>query len=340
MLSIHPELPQTQIPYSSHPRRRFIKVLGGLGLACALPGCESSDKPIAIASHIWVGYEPMFLAQREGWLDKNQVQIVETVAATESMQALATGKAQAAALTLDEVFKARQDGQKLTVVLIYDISAGADMLVARSGIAKLTDLKGQRIGYEQSSVGELLLSEILIASGLSRDEVKLVPLSVEKHVDAWKNKQFDAVVTYEPVASELLAQGTHKLFDSRQIPNTIIDVLAIRTDVLESHASAIRHLIQNHFKALEYITKNPQDSAYRMAEHLKLKSSEVMPAFKGLLLPDAAYNRRLMSGATPELLVTARKLSAVMAKYQLLKQEDSLSLLIRDDFLPTYTTGK
>lgn len=322
-------------------RRHFIKTLGGIGVACTLPACERfADHPISVASHVWVGYEPMFLARSEGWLDEKQVRLIETTAATESLQALAEGKVDGAALTLDEVFKARQDGQKLTVVMIYNISAGADMLLARTGIATLAELKGQRVGFEPSSVGELLLSEVLLAAGLGRDDVKLVPLSVDKHLDTWQRDALDAVITYEPVASELLAQGAHKLFDSRQVPNTIIDVLAMRTHLLDTHASAIRHLVQSHFKALDHLTRNPQDAAYRMASHLKLKAADVLPAFKGLVLPDAAYNRRLLTGTTPELLGTARKLSAVMVKSQLLKQDDSLSSLIRADFLPTDAPGR
>ena len=277
MLAMNLNILQSQLLTAGDSRRRFIKAISGLGLACALPGCKS---------------------------------------------------------------KARQDGQKLTVVMIFDISAGADMLIARTGLATLADLKGQRIGYEQSSVGELLLSEILTTANLSRDDVKLVPLSVDKHLAAWQRNELDAAVTYEPVASDLLEHGAHKLFDSRQIPNTIIDVLAIRSDLLESQASAIRHLAQSHFKALDHLKRNPQDAAYRMAEHLMLKAGDVTPAFKGLLLPDATYNRRLMAGATPELLATARKLSAVMVKNQLLKQDDSLNSLIRADFLPTDTTNK
>jgi NitT/TauT family transport system substrate-binding protein len=277
----------------------------------------------------------MFLASREGWLDARQVRLHETNAATESLQALADGKVDAAALTLDETFKARQDGQMLTVVMIFDISAGADMLLARPGIATLAELKGQRVGFEQSSVGELLLAEILRAGSLSRDDLKLVPLSVDKHLAAWRQNELDAVVTYEPVASDLLEQGAHRLFDSRQIPNTIVDVLAIRNDRLELNAAAIRHLLQSHFKALDHLRRNPQDAAYRMASHLKLPALDVLPAFKGLVLPDAANNYRLLAGAKPELLATARKLSAVMVRSGLLKQDDSLDALIRADFLPT-----
>ena len=61
-----------------------------IGLALMLPGCGwLADKPVTIASGIWVGYEPMFLARNEGWLDTKLVHLVETASATESLQALA-----------------------------------------------------------------------------------------------------------------------------------------------------------------------------------------------------------------------------------------------------------
>lgn len=335
-------MPRPSPPFETgRSRRRFIKALGGLGVACALPACESgSPQPMPVAAHIWVGYEPMFLAKREGWLDETQVRLVETKDATESIRALAEGRVIGAALTLDEVFKARQDGQKLSVVMIYNISAGADMLVARPGLSSLAELKGRRIGFEPSSVGELLLSEILLAARLSRSDVQLVPISVDNHVAAWLRGELDAAVTYEPVASALLALGAHSLFDSRQLPNTIIDVLVIRSDQIDRHASAIRHLLQTHFKALDHLTRNPHDAAYRMADHLKLLAADVMPAFKGLVLPDAAYNRRLLGGPQPELLRTAGKLSGLMVRSQLLKQDDALNDLIRADFLPTDPPGR
>jgi hypothetical protein len=40
------------------------------------------------------------------------------------------------------------------------------------------------------------------------------------------------------------------------------------------------------------------------------------------------------------LLLTARKLSAIMVKSQLLKEDDSLNSLIRADFLPSTAPGR
>jgi NitT/TauT family transport system substrate-binding protein len=318
------------------PRRQFINAAAGLALAQTLPGCAwLVEQPVAIAVHVWAGYEPMFLARSEGWLEESKVRLVETASATDSLQALAEGRVAGAALTLDEVFKARENGLPLSVVLIFDISAGADMLVVRPGITRLADLRAQRIGFEQGAVGELMLAEVLRSAGLSKSDVTRVPLTIDRQPEAWQRQQVDALITYEPMASQLLALGALRLFDSRQIPNTIVDVLAIRSDALDAgHASAVRHLLAGHFRALDHLARNPQDAAYRMARHLNLPADQVMRAFKGLVLPDATNNYRLLAGASPALLVSARKLSAIMVNSELLKKDDPLSALIRADFLP------
>ena len=75
-----------------------------------------------------------------------------------------------------------------------------------------------------------------------------------------------------------------------------------------------------------------------MAPHMNLAATEVLPAFKGLLLPDVANNHHILSVSPPELLETARKVSAIMVEAGLLPHDDSLKDMIRSDFLP-YDAG-
>jgi len=318
-------------------RRLFLGSVCGAVLSHALAGCAGwGDEPVAIAAHVWPGYEPMFLAQREGWLDVRKVRLVESSSATDSLQALMAGRVDGAALTLDEVLKARGRGLPLSVVMVFDISAGADMLVVRPDIRQLSDLKGRTVCFEQGAVGELMLYEILRAAGLKREDVKAITLPIDWHLDAWRGGEVDAVVSYEPVASQLLARGGVRLFDSRRVPDAIVDVLAIRSDVLDRrHANAIRLLLEGCFRALVHLQHNPQDAAYRMVEHLQMaRAGDVLAAFRGLVLPDLANNRRLLAGESPALLANARNLVTLMVGNGLLEREDDLASLIRPDYLP------
>lgn len=308
-------------------------------LMLTMQGCHwQSDKPITIAAHVWVGYETLFLARSENLLDKKLVNLTETTSPTDSLQALLDGRVDGAALTLDEVLRGRSMGLPLTVLMVFDISAGADALIARSSIKQLADLKGRRIGYEPGTLGALMLTEMLRTAGLKKEDVKLVELTIDKQVDAWTHDRVDALVSYEPVMGQLMAKDAHKLFDSRQIPDTIVDVLAIRSDVLDvAHATAIRQLISAHFAELDHINHNPHDASYRMAAHLNLPETEVMSSFKGLLQPEIVNNRRLLTGNPPPILAAARRISSLMVEEKLLPHDENLEMLIRADFLSEVT---
>lgn len=315
---------------------RLLALVAALVFVPMLSGCgRAGDRPVSVAAHVWVGYEPMFLARNEGWLDAKKVRLVETASATDSLRALAEDKVDGAALTLDEMLAARARGIPLSAVMIFDVSAGSDVLVSRPGIRRLADIKGRRVGFEEGAVGSLMLANVLKAAGLGKEDIEPVPLAIDRHRDAWLRDRVDALITYEPVASQLLVLGANRLFDSRQIPNTVIDVLAMRSDMLDhGRADSVRHLVSAHFRALDYLNRNPQDAAYRMAVRLGLPVADVLPAFKGVLLPDAAGNRRMLGGAAPQLLDAARRVSAVMVKERLLPRDDALAALMRDEFLP------
>lgn len=325
-------------PYFPLPHRRhLLAALGGLGLATGLSGCNwLDDLPVTVAAHVWVGYQPMFLARERGWLKSDKVTLMPTHSASESLQALRSGKAQGVALTLDEMLIARAAGLPLTAVLVFNTSMGADMLLADAGMTELAQLKGQRIALEDSSVAEIMLAEILREAGLKHSEVQLLRIPVDEHPNAWHQHAANAFITYEPVASQLLARGLVRLFDTRQIPDTIVDVLAFHSDLLDAqHAEAIRHLLAAHFQALDSLVRNPQDAAYRLSSRLALPAPEVLRAFKGLVLPSLVANHQLLSGDGAQLVLTARRVAEILKRGKSGPVADKLQNLVTGIYLPT-----
>lgn len=307
-------------------------------LLLALPFSASCSRrpttPLRIASHVWPGYDLMFLARREKWLPAGQVDFLETGSASESLKDLADGRADGAALTLDEVLRARDGGIPLTVVLVFDVSAGADQVLAREGIETLADLRGRRIGAEESALGALMLDAVLEKAGLPADAVVHVPLAIPAQLDAWKQGKVDAVVTYEPMASHLRHLGAHLLADSRSLPATILDVLAIRPEAMRSHPDAVRALVAAHFRALKHLRGNPWDAAYRMAGRAGSTAQEVLDAYRGLELPDVGANRRYLGGDRPTIVPAASTLSSVLLHAGLIRQPARLDRLVDAGFLP------
>jgi NitT/TauT family transport system substrate-binding protein len=236
-------------------------------------------------------------------------------------------------LTLDEAITARAAGLDFKIVLVFDFSAGADALLVRPGIDQLSDLKGKRIGVEQTGVGALMLDAALKRTSLTAADVQVISLTVDQHLAAFNNHEVDALVTFEPIASQVEAAGGRRLFDSSSIPGSIVDVLVLSTKALEANPNTARRLIARYFHALTYLRHNPADAAQRMAPRLGLTPAAVSTSYQGLVLPDLAENQRLLGGMPSPLETTAAGLAALMLREKLIARPSEVKRLIVDSYL-------
>lgn len=136
-------------------------------LLLVLAAC-TRDEPIVIASHVWVGYEPMFLARSLGWLDEELVTLHDTASASESMEALGSGRVDGAALTLDEVLQLCEDGVDLVVILVFNVSVGADMILARPPAEALAQWAPMEAALELALEGRDVVIEAFDLDGLEQ----------------------------------------------------------------------------------------------------------------------------------------------------------------------------
>lgn len=299
---------------STLPRRQLLQWAALAGAGCN----ATSPAALRIGAHPWLGYELMYLARSRGFIQPDQVRLIEAPTASASLRALAAGTLEGAGLTLDEVLNARARGLMLKVVAVLDVSHGADVLLARPPLRALADLKGRRIGVEQSATGALMLDAALTRGGLYPGDVQLVPLDFSEHDRAYRSGRVDALVTFEPIRSQLLRYDAHELFSSAQVPGLIIDVLAVRADVLPQQADALRALVAGVFLAQADWQRDAAGCAALMSPRLRLLPAEVTQAFGLLTLPDRAANRQWLGGSAPRLHQAARHLVAVMRRAALL----------------------
>jgi NitT/TauT family transport system substrate-binding protein len=307
------------LPLLPTTRRHWLR--GGASLclaALAGAGCSVPPPPLRIGAHPWPGYELMFLAQARGLLQPDQLRLVEVPSATASLRALAAGTLEGAGLTLDEVLSARARGLMLRVVAVFDVSDGADVLLASPDITSLSALRGRRVGVENSATGALMLDAALQSGGLTPADVRIVPLAFDEHAAALRRSQVDAVVTFDPVRAQLLADGARQLFSSAQVPGLIVDVLAVRPEAVHSHGTHLRALVAGVLQARSLWLQDSADSAARIAPRQHLPPAAVVQAFDQLQLPDLAANHRWLAGPAPELMATAARLVAVMQRAALL----------------------
>lgn len=316
-------------------RRRFLSRLLTLSALAALPWLRACARnfPLKLGVHPWIGYETLYLAQEFGWLPAT-VQLLEGKRAEDSMAALRSGAADAACLTLDELLRSRAEGIPLTVVLVFDISVGADMVLARPSVRSPADLAGKRVGFERSAVGALVLEKLLEAANLPASALTLLDLPLDRQLEAWRKGEVDAIVAYYPMAGLLQREGAQRLFDSRQMPESIFDVLTVRADRAQERRATLEAVTAAHFRVLEYEKNYRQDTIYRIAAHQAATPEEVRQAFAGVVLPSLAANREYLSGQDPRFIQAARTLSELMVRQGLLSRNDSLENLVDPVWLP------
>jgi len=289
--------------------------------ALLLLGCsENKPNPLRLGTNVWLGYEPLFLARSLGYLKNDNVRLVEFMSASEVMRAFTNQSLDAAALTLDEALLLLEQGIDITVVLVHDISHGADVILSKPNIKAMPSLMGKRIGVESRALGAYTLARALKLHHLALEDVEIVQLEVNEHEKAYKEDHIDAVVTFEPVRTRLLNAGAHELFSSREIPGEIVDVLVVCNCVLKQQQGNIRKLIDGWFKALDYLESSPEDAIQRMTARLKMSPDQIFDGFSGLSLPNRDENVRLITGSNPTLLSTAQHLQKTMLANKLLKK--------------------
>ena len=291
-------------------------------LALALAGCaREPERALRIGTNVWIGSEPLYLARDLGKLDAAAVQLVEYPSASDVLRAYRNETIDGMVISLDELFGLAADGFDPRIILVVDVSNGADVVVGRAGMRSMRDLKGKSVAVESSALGAYVLARALAVNGMQPADVNVVHLESNEQAGAFEKGLVDGAVTFDPYRGQFLQAGAKTLFDSTQIPGEIVDLVAVRASVVERRPGAVRALLNGWFDAIDYMKKDPVDAARRMGIRQQTSGEQFQEALRGLRIPSREDNLRMLSGPNPELAVAGRKLMALMVSSKLLRSE-------------------
>jgi NitT/TauT family transport system substrate-binding protein len=292
--------------------------------------CGHKPLPIRVGIVPWPGTEGLYLARDLGYLKPELVQLLDYPSDPEMIRAYRNGDLDAISITFDEALSLSETKADIRAVLVQDISNGGDAIVGKPGIKTLQDLKGHRIGLESNGLGAFELSRAFDQAKLSLKDVKLVSVFASEHERAIQEKRVDAVVTYEPLITKLESMGSHVLWDSSKIPGEVIDIIAMREDILSQRPDAVKNFSQGWFQALQYLQKNPQDAARRIAPHIGLSPQQFLKTLQKIRIPNALENQRILGKQDPTVLQSIKRLTQYLVSKDLLKSSVDPILLLDD----------
>jgi NitT/TauT family transport system substrate-binding protein len=277
------------------------------------------ETALRIGTNVWIGSEPLYLARDLGRLDPKAVQLVEYPSASEVLRAFRNEAIDGMVISLDELFELASDGLEPRIILVVDVSHGADVVVGRRGMKHMADLKGKSVAVESSALGAFVLSRALALNGMQPGDVNVVHLESNEQPGAFEKGQVDGAVTFDPYRAQFLRAGANTLFDSTQIPGEIVDLVAVRATIIEKRPAAVRALLTGWFAALDYMKEKPSDAARRMGVRQQTTGEQFLEALKGLQIPSRDDNLKMLGGPAPELATAGRKLMTLMVDAKLLR---------------------
>jgi NitT/TauT family transport system substrate-binding protein len=208
-------------------------------LSSAAPGAEKPS--FVVGWSVYVGWTPWYYLGKSGilkkWADKYNVNIrVQRFDYAPSLDAFVAKNIDACAMTnMEALDMPAAAGIDTTAILTGDYSNGNDALLTRHGVT-LGQLPGKKVLLVQKTVSEYLFERAMTLNGLESQikKVKLVNTSDSDIATAFiADASQDAVVTWKPMVSQIATtKGVTSIFDSSKIPGEIVDLMVVRTDIL------------------------------------------------------------------------------------------------------------
>ncbi|AHY41430.1 nitrate ABC transporter substrate-binding protein [Stutzerimonas decontaminans] len=300
-------------------------------LLVALLGCQPDPEAIRVGGNRWLGYAPLYLADDLGWTAPSGIRLVEYPTTTGVLRGFRSGMLDAALLTLDETLALQHSAADLDleIILIADVSVGADAVFARAPVTSITELADRRIGVENTALGAYLLSRVLDHAQLDISDLHVVSLPIHEQLEAFSSDRVDAVITFASEGPALEAKGARRIFDSRQLPGEIVDVLVVdRRRVSPEQRRRLRAL---WFDALITWRENRTATDPRLQARLGLTSDTLDVTLGGLLMGDASVNRAWFDGG--QLAQSIERMGQYMAEKHLLNETRHYGLLPRCEVL-------
>lgn len=138
------------------------------------------------------------------------------------------------------------NGLPINIILLNNVTTSHTRIVATpaSGIKKLADLKGRKIGVSLGTTGHGNILKALSLVGLTQQDVTLVNVAPANIPAAYFANQIDAAVAWEPHVGAMEKAGAVRIATSQEIGVINASTLVARTDYIRDNPGEIAKLMK------------------------------------------------------------------------------------------------
>jgi len=313
-----------------------MKKLATLTLS-ALIACAASaqETKVGIGFSGWTGFAPLTLAKEAGIFKKNGLDVsLKKIPQKDRHLAIASGDVQCAATTVETWVVWNANGVATTQIFQLDKSYGADGMVVKGDIQKISDLKGKTVAASAPGTAPYFtLAWMLKKNGLSVKDVKVVNLEPQAAANAMiaGTAGIDAAMTYEPYLGAVRAKPeAGKIIATTLDYPMIMDTFGCTPKFLADNPKAAKALADSYFEALEMIAKEPAKSFEIMGADVKQPADKFEASQKFLRWQDRAANQKFFAGEHAQF---SKEAADLLLEVGIIKQIPDLSKLADTRFL-------
>ncbi len=316
-------------------KKHLLAMAAAALLAAGLAPAQAQDTKVAIGISGWTGFAPLTLAREAGLFKKHGLDVtIKKIPQKDRHLAIASGDVQCAATTVETWVGWNAAGVATTQIFQLDKSYGADGMVVKPGIGKISDLKGKTVAASAPGTSPYFaLAWFLKKNGLSVKDVKIVTLEPQPAANAIiaGTEGIDAAMTYEPYLSAVRAKPeAGKIIATTLDYPMVMDTFGCTPKFLSENPKAAKALADGYFDALEMIKSDPKKSFEIMGADVKQTGEAFEKSQAYLRWQDRAANQKFFAG---EHAAFTKEAADLLLEVGVIRQMPDLSKLADTQFI-------
>jgi len=315
--------------------RLFPTLLAAAALALTTAAATAQETKVAIGISGWTGFAPLTLAKEAGLFKKHGLDVsIKKIPQKDRHLAIASGDIQCAATTVETWIVWNANGVATTQIFQLDKSYGADGMVVKPGINKISDLKGKTVAASAPGTAPYFtLAWFLNKNGLTLKDVNIVNLEPQAAANAMiaGTANLDAAMTYEPYLGAVRAKPeAGKIIATTLDYPMIMDTFGCTPKFLAENPKAAKALADGYFDAVAMIKADPKKSFEIMGADVKQTGEAFEKSQAFLRWQDREANQKFFAG---EHAAFSKEAAELLLAAGIIKQIPDLTKLADTTFI-------
>lgn len=303
---------------------------------------QSASASIGIVN--WIGHTPLFIAQEKGFFKQLGLNLdIKVFGSNPDLNAaFIAGRLDALAPVTSEAILIASKGKDFRIVLVEDVSVGADGILARNSVASLQAFKGERVVVEKGAVSHFFLLQVLKQAGISEKDIAIVNTPPDAAAAAYQAGKAEIAVSYAPFLQK--ANSAQKdgriIFDSSKMPTAVTDLYIFDTKFIQNSPQAVQAFVNGIFQGLDFLNQNRTEGLAIAAKRLDMTPESLAADLKGIKLPDAATNIEMLTNPKSDLYLpkSLTALTEFLATQKQIDKTPDITQLIEPKFVKAVQT--